>query len=74
MTFPRTTRHAPASKPLALASALSLCFLASAVQAQDAAIPSVLVTGSRFASDPALMPIGATVITADEIRRAGASD
>ena len=37
-------------------------------------MPSVLVTGSRFASDPALMPIGATVITADEIRRAGASD
>ena len=28
----------------------------------------------RLAGDPALLPIGATVITADDIRRAGASD
>ena len=37
-------------------------------------MPSVLITGSRFASAPELAPIGATVITADEIRRAGVAD
>ncbi|MDB5952074.1 MAG: outer rane hemin/siderophore receptor protein, partial [Massilia sp.] len=37
-------------------------------------MPSVLITGARFASAPELAPIGATVITADEIRRAGVSD
>lgn len=74
MTFPVTPRRAPALKPLALVSALSLGFIASPALADDQALPSVLVTGSRFASDPALMPIGATVITADEIRRAGVSD
>lgn len=37
-------------------------------------MPSVHITGARFASDPALMPIGATVITADDIARAGVSD
>ena len=37
-------------------------------------MPSVLITGARFASVPELAPIGATVISADEIRRAGVSD
>ena len=37
-------------------------------------MPSVLISGARFASVPELAPIGATVITADEIRRAGVSD
>ena len=37
-------------------------------------MPSVLITGARFASAPELAPIGATVITADQIRRAGVSD
>jgi iron complex outermembrane receptor protein len=74
MTSPVAPRRAPAPTPLALVSALSLCCLASAAQAAEPPLPSVVVTGSRFASDPALTPIGATVITADDIRRAGAND
>jgi iron complex outermembrane receptor protein len=74
MIFPAALRHAPAIRPLALVSTISLCFCAQFVHAQDAAMPSVLITGARFASAPELAPIGATVITADEIRRAGVSD
>lgn len=75
MNFPAAPRRAPTLKPLALATIVSLCFAAPAsAQAVDQSIPSVLVTGARFASDPALQPIGATVITADQIRRAGVSD
>jgi iron complex outermembrane recepter protein len=63
----------PAWKPLALVSALSTLFIAPA-QAQsntDKTLAPVVVTASRFASDPAFSPIGATVITADQIREAG---
>ena len=64
---------APAFKPLALACALSLSVLAAQALAQDA-VPAVVVTGARFPVDTSLAPIGATVITAEEIRRAGAND
>ncbi|QYF94042.1 TonB-dependent receptor [Massilia sp. PAMC28688] len=37
-------------------------------------LPRIDVLGARFASDPSLLPISASVITADDIRRAGASD
>lgn len=37
-------------------------------------MPSVVVTGARFASDPSLYPIAATVIDAGQIRRAGVTD
>ncbi|NHZ78494.1 TonB-dependent receptor [Massilia sp. CCM 8695] len=68
-------RRALSARPLALVSALSLCFLSSAaLSAETQTLPAVTVTGARFASDPALAPIGATVISADEIRRAGAAD
>ncbi len=70
MTFAVPT-SAPAIKPLVLACAFSL--FAGAASAEQA-IATVNVTGARFASDTALMPIGATVITADDIRRAGAND
>ncbi|RJG15106.1 TonB-dependent receptor family protein [Massilia cavernae] len=60
------------AKPLALALALSVCFAAPAVAQQS--MPTVYVTGARFASDPALAPIGATVIDAGQIRRAGVTD
>jgi iron complex outermembrane receptor protein len=73
MIFPAALRNAQAISPLALVSALSLCFNAPAA-AQDSGMPSVLITGARFASAPELAPIGATVITADEIRRAGVAD
>ncbi|WP_432382641.1 TonB-dependent receptor [Duganella sp. P38] len=56
-------------RPCLLAVAVSLCFNA---MAEDAA--TVVVTGARFDAEPALAPIGATIISADEIRRAGVSD
>ena len=71
MMLTAALRNAQAISPLALVSALSLCFNAPAA-AQD--MPSVMITGSRFASIPELAPIGATVITAAEIRRAGVAD
>ncbi|NVM78769.1 iron complex outermembrane receptor protein [Duganella sp. SG902] len=58
-----------AFRPCLLAAAVSLCF---AAHAED--VGTVTVTGSRFDADPALAPIGATIISADEIRRAGAGD
>ena len=72
MTIPAAFRRAPAATPVALALALSISFTANALAQQ--AIPSVLVTGARFASDPSLSPIGATVIDAGQIRRAGVTD
>lgn len=76
MTF-AVPNSAPAIKPLALACAaslsLSLSLFAGAASAEQA-VATVHVTGARFASDAALMPIGATVITAEDIRRAGATD
>ncbi|MRW86320.1 TonB-dependent receptor [Pseudoduganella sp. FT26W] len=69
-----------AFRPRLLAAAVSLCFATPfAAQAEDTvqagqALASVVVTGSRFDADPSLAPIGATIISADEIRRAGASD
>jgi iron complex outermembrane receptor protein len=69
-----------AFRPRLLAAAVFLCFATPfAAQAEDTvqagqALASVVVTGSRFDADPALAPIGATIISADDIRRAGASD
>lgn len=78
MTFAAVSNSAPALKPLALACAVSLSLFASAVHADESAdgqaIATVLVTGARFPSDAALPPVGATVITADEIRTAGVND
>jgi iron complex outermembrane receptor protein len=74
MTIAVAPRSAPASSPLALACAVSLSFIAFGASAQDQAPPTVVITGSRFPTDPALAPIGATVITAGDIRRAGATD
>ena len=65
------SRHAAAFKPLALVLAVSAaCSFDAAAQAVAEA-PPVVVTASRFASDPSLMPIGASVITATDIRNAG---
>jgi iron complex outermembrane receptor protein len=67
------------SRPRLLAAAVSLCFTVPAF-AEDAAVPggaalaTVTVTGARFDADPSLAPIGATNISADEIRRAGVND
>lgn len=63
----------PAIRPLALACALSLSIVTGAC-AQDASPSTVVITGARFPSDARLQPIGATVITQDDIRNAGAGD
>jgi len=67
----------PALRPLALACAISLSILtahATEASAQDQAPSTVVVTGARFPGDAATTPIGATVITQDDIRRAGVND
>ncbi len=77
MTFAAVSRSAPALKPLALACAFSLSLFAGAANAassDDATISTVHVTGARFPSDAALPAVGATVITADDIRSAGVND
>lgn len=64
-------------RPRLLASAVALCFTVPAAVAQSAADQSlapVVITGARFDAEPSLAPVGATVITADEIRRSGAAD
>lgn len=71
------TSAAPAAKPLALACAMSLSLLCAAAAAADtpADAPStVVITGARFPSVESLQPIGATVITQDDIRQAGVND
>ena len=69
-----STRGAPAIKPLALACAIVLSFSTGAVRAQDGNPSTVVITGARFPSVETLRPIGATVITQDDIRRAGVND
>ena len=69
-----STRGAPAIKPIALACAIVLSFSTSGVFAQEGNPSTVVITGSRFPSVETLRPIGATVITQDDIRRAGAAD
>ncbi|WP_136419402.1 TonB-dependent receptor [Herbaspirillum sp. ST 5-3] len=60
-------------KPLALASALCAVSAAPAFaqSTQEKALAPVVVSASRFATDPGQSPIGASVITAEEIREAG---
>ena len=77
MNFAAVPRSAPAFKPLALACAFSLSILAANAFAQESVvstIPDVVVTGARFPAQASLAPIGATVITAEDIRRAGVAD
>jgi iron complex outermembrane receptor protein len=75
MTFPAPRSPAPRSPaltPRILAAAIAIC--CTPVHAQSTILAPVVITGARFASDPALLPIGATVISADEIRQAGVGD
>ncbi|GJJ05189.1 TonB-dependent receptor [Duganella rhizosphaerae] len=65
-----------AFQPRLLAAAVSLCFAAAvpaAAQISEALAP-IVITGSRFDAYAALTPIGAVVITAEDIQRAGAND
>ncbi len=77
MTVSAVLRRAPAMTPRALTCAISLCFSAATpapVFAADPAPTSVTISGARFAADPGMLPIGASVINFDDIRRAGATD
>ena len=70
-TFIMIFAAAPRRAPLALACASALFALATPAIAQDS-LPSVVITGPRFPAQAT--PIGATVITAEQIRSAGATD
>ncbi|MGB9108405.1 MAG: TonB-dependent receptor [Telluria sp.] len=60
-------------KPLALACAFAFS-IPVAAHADEPAPQTVVITGSRFPSPDTLQPIGATVITQDDIRSAGVND
>jgi iron complex outermembrane receptor protein len=65
-------RSTAAWKPLALVSALvTLSFPAVAQVDTGQKLTPVTVSASRFENDPSFAPIGATVITAEQIREAG---
>lgn len=67
-----STRSIAAWQPLALVSALAtLAFPAIAQTSADQKLAPVTVSASRFANDASFAPIGATVITAAQIREAG---
>ena len=64
--------------PLRAGSALRLCVVPMAFAAAFPAwaqsrLPAVTVTATRFAEPAAALPLGVSVITADEIRSAGAN-
>jgi len=67
MTFAAQPRRAP----LALACAFAFASISAQAVAQES-VPSIVITGPRFPAEAA--PIGATVITAEQIRTAGATD
>ena len=70
MKFVLSNRSIAAWKPLALVSALAtLAFPANAQISTDQKLAPVTVSASRFETTDA--PIGATVITAEQIREAG---
>jgi iron complex outermembrane receptor protein len=73
MTF-TVSRHAClATKPLAMALAISAAFSSStyAQTPNDQMLEPIVITGARFASVPGFAPIGASVITAEQIQEAG---
>jgi len=65
--------HLAAARRPALATAIALAFSASALHAEDT-LPSITVSASRFAEAADAATVGATVITAADIRRAGVAD
>ncbi len=76
MFIPETNAFRARRQQLALAAAISALTLPSAVAqtSDDKTLAPVFVSASRFASDPAFAPIGATVIQAEEIRASGAGN
>lgn len=75
MTFPALRNGADLRSALALVSVLSIFAGDALAQAPtDTALTPVIVSGSRFPNDPSFSPIGATVITAQQMRDAGVDD
>lgn len=66
--------NALAVRPLALACAAAFSLFTAATACAQDTPSTIVITGARFPSDAALQPIGATVITQDDIRRAGVND
>lgn len=61
--------------PLRLSAlAIAMAFGVSPCAQADQSLPTVTVSGARFAADPGFAPPGATIISADDIRRAGVAD
>jgi iron complex outermembrane receptor protein len=56
---------------LFLAAAIAAIYSSSAFAQVEQTLAPVVVSASRFPSDPAFRPVGASVITADDIREAG---
>lgn len=52
---------------------IGLAGLSSALAQSQAALEPVVVTGTRFSDDPGHLPFGVSVLTAQDIRRSGAS-
>lgn len=75
MIFSASGRQCAAKTPIALACAATVTLsLFGTVQAQSTTsqtLAPVVVSGARFPNDPAFSPVGATIITADDIRNAG---
>ncbi|MEO7030727.1 MAG: TonB-dependent receptor, partial [Herbaspirillum sp.] len=75
MTFPVSPKRSGLSPSFVLVSVLFLLACDALAQTvTEVSLAPVVVTGSRFANDPGFSPIGATVISAEQIREAGASD
>lgn len=71
MTF--SVSHLGSPNWAALAFSATYCLISAPAIAQsiDRSLSPIVVTGSRFSSEAAFAPIGATVITSDQIRDAG---
>lgn len=77
MFFPSMVRYAPASHSavaLGVAAALASFNVHSADAAQGETLEPIVVTATRIASPWQSAPVGATVITANQIARAGVGD
>lgn len=61
----------PRAQACLVAAAAALCV--SSLHAQQRTLPETRVTATRFAEPAQVLPFGVSVITADEIRAAGAS-
>lgn len=64
----------PAWAAFAVSATSYLATAPAGAQTGDKSLPPIIVSGVRFASAPTAAPIGATVITAEQIRQAGVAN